>query len=107
MLRETEWRLHDRTDLVRKKPGGFVEALQLLTISFGQLGLKVPGIDMAGAAIHEEPDDILGPGGKMGRPGGHGISLGVCSLGQHVLLKETSQSEHAYAIACAAQKITP
>src|SRR5438094_986155 len=65
VLLPLERRLHERTDLVGEEAGVFVEALEFLAIAFGQLRLVVPGIDVTGPAINEQPDDGAGLAGEM------------------------------------------
>ena len=68
VLLKLKRRPHDRSDVLGEKAGVLVEPLQLLPIALGQAGLVVPGVDLAGATIHEQPDDRLRRGGKMSRP---------------------------------------
>ena len=70
---EFEGRLHQGTDLGREKTGVLVEAGQLLAVVPVQRGLVVPGIHLARAAVHEEPDDRLRPRREVRRPGGQRI----------------------------------
>ena len=60
-----------------KKAGLGIEAFQRLAVAFFQLGLVVPGVDLALAAVHEQPDDALGLGRKMRRPRGQRIERQV------------------------------
>ena len=60
-------RAHDRPDLIAEKPGVAVEAGQLLAVAPFQLGLVIPGIDLARPAVDEQPDDVLGLGRMMAR----------------------------------------
>ena len=48
-----------------EKAGFLVEAFELLAVALGELGLIIPGIDLARPAIHEEPDDRLRARGAM------------------------------------------
>jgi hypothetical protein len=50
-----------------------------LAVAFDEFGFVVEGIDMAGAAGHEEKDNALGAAGKYGRFWREGIFLGSLS----------------------------
>src|SRR5687768_12267930 len=67
MLSKSERRLHQGTDLAREETGVLIEAREFLTVALGELRLVVPGIDLAGPTVHEQPDDALGFGWEMGR----------------------------------------
>ena len=60
-----ERRLHDRADLLLEKAGVFVETGQLLSVTFFQLRLVLPRIDVARAAVHEQPNHAFDFGRKM------------------------------------------
>src|SRR5262245_29904715 len=62
---EFERRLHYRANLCGEKARVLVKALELLAISLIQFWLVLPRIDMAGPAVHEEPDNALHFGQKM------------------------------------------
>ena len=57
---EFEGRLHEGADGVGEEAGVFVESGQFIAVHFFELGFVVPGVDLTGAAIDEEPDDGLG-----------------------------------------------
>ena len=57
--------LHQRPDRRGEEAGVLVEARQFLAVALGQFRLVVPGIHLALAAVHEQPDHALGLGGKM------------------------------------------
>src|SRR5262245_9374207 len=77
---KAEGRLHQRPDLLGEETGVLVEAFQLLTIAAGELRLVVPRIDVAGTAVHEQPDNRLRlrdevrrfRGERVGRSGNRG-----------------------------------
>src|SRR3954453_10130105 len=73
MLAKFEGRLHQWPDLIREEAGVLVETGQLLAISLGELRLIVPGVDLAGTTIHEQPNYSLGLRRKMCGPRGHWI----------------------------------
>ena len=64
--REPERRLHQRTDLVLEEAGRVlerrVELAHRLAVPAIECRLVLPGIDLAGPAVGEDPDDPLGPG---------------------------------------------
>ena len=68
-----EGRLHQGPHGIGEEPGLGVEAGERLAIAPLQLGLVVPGVDLAGAAVHEQPDHGLGGGAEVGRPGGQRV----------------------------------
>ena len=53
--------------------GAEVGARQRLSVVLRQQGLGVERVDVRRAAVHEQVDDLLGPGGELGRPRGQGI----------------------------------
>src|SRR5437762_10811259 len=62
---ELEGRAHHWPDLLFKKAGVLVETHQFLPVSFFQLWLVLPRIDVAWPAVHEQPNHALGFGRKM------------------------------------------
>src|SRR5262249_53303327 len=112
ILLPPERRLHERADLVGEEAGVLVEAGQLLAIALGQLGLVVPGIDLAGTAIDEQPDGRAGRAGEVTRPRGEraegpAVRGGRDARGeQPLLLEQARQRQHAEADAAAPQKRT-
>ena len=105
MTLEAERRLHQRPDLVGEEAGVLVEALQLQAVAALQLGFVVPGIDVAGAAVDEQPDDRLGPGGEMAGPRCQGVQLALVVGAQPLALQEAGQGEGAEPHAGATQEI--
>ena len=63
---EFEWGFHDPADGVGEKSGELVEALEFFAVVFGEGGLVVKGIDLAGAAVDEDPNDAFGFGREVG-----------------------------------------
>src|SRR5882672_8489996 len=68
MLTELKRRLHERADFRGEKAGLLVKTFELLAVEFFEARLVVPRINLAWAAVHEQPDDGFGPGRKMGWP---------------------------------------
>ncbi len=67
-MRELKRRFHQPTDFTRKKSCFRIKTFQRFTVPFFQFRFVVPGVDLAWAAVHEQPDDALGFGSEMGRP---------------------------------------
>ena len=65
VLLEGKRGLHDGADLFGKKSDLFVEAFEILTMGTSQLRFIVPSIDLALTTVHDQPNNRLGPGGKM------------------------------------------
>ncbi len=76
--REPEWRLHERADLVLEEAGRvlerWVELAHRLAVPALEGGLKFPGVDLAGPAVGEDPDDPFGPSGKCPGRAAMGLS---------------------------------
>src|SRR5262249_1421353 len=71
-----------------------------LAVALLQLRLVVEGVHLAGAARHEEPDDCLGPGGEVRRPGRpHGR--------RPLAVQEPGQGQRAAAQPRAAEELAP
>jgi hypothetical protein len=64
-----------------KKPVLVSKPGELGAVAHRQFGLVVPGVDLAGAAVHEQPDDGLGAGGEVGRRGASGLGRAACAEG--------------------------
>src|SRR5262249_28101666 len=65
-LRELERRAHQLAlDAVARLFGR-----RVLAVEFLQAGLRVEGIDVRGAAVHEQVNDALCASGELTRPGG-------------------------------------
>ena len=102
-------RLHERADLVGEEAGVLVEALQLLAVVFRQFRLVVPGVDLAGPAVHEQPDDRFRLRGEMRRPGGERIEAalrGFLGGEEAFALQEAGQGEGAATAAGSGQEGT-
>src|SRR5262249_33070313 len=67
-------------------------------VTLFEFGLVFPGIDLAGPAVHEEPDDRPGLRGKVSLPRGKGIHISVacsCRCQPAFLREKARQSEKA------------
>src|SRR5262249_12646359 len=65
ILLKRKWRSHQRADFFGEKSGVVVESLESLAVAFLKLRLIVPSVDLAGAAVEEDPDHGFGFRGKM------------------------------------------
>src|ERR1700722_2358242 len=99
-----EGRLHQRPDLIDEEAGLVVEALEFLPVALRQLRLVVPGIDLAGTAVHEQPDDRLRLGGEVRLLRRQRMEDMILGGEQALLIEEAGQSERAEAAAGAAQE---
>ena len=70
-LLKRKQRIHDQSDLSGKETGVLIETHQCFSVLPLQLGLIVPRINLAGHAVHQQPDHRGGMRGEMGRVG-HG-----------------------------------
>jgi len=71
-------------------------------------GLRIEGVDLAGAAGHEKEDDALGPGREMRRLDGdrvRGVRLDRVGGEKALLLEQRREGEHAEAAAGAGQEV--
>ena len=95
--------MHQRADLFGKESGELVEALEFLAVALGEFRLEVPGVDVAGAAVDEEPDHPLDLRIEMGRARLHGIERSVRSgrghkppfVGEHSRKSQHSETHSA------------
>ncbi len=71
-----------------------------LAVLAGQARLGVEGIDLAGAAVHVEEDDALGPGGEM-RPAGRVRVGGGLGLRAGAVVEEGGEGDGAEAVGAA------
>ena len=65
MLLKLERRFHQWSDFIGKKSGEFIEVVQLDAVAFFQLRFVIPGIDLAGTAIDEQPNNCFCLGREM------------------------------------------
>ena len=78
---ELEGRLHERADGVGEEAGELVEALEFLAVVFGEGGLVVPGIDLAGPPLMKIQMTRLALAGKWDCFGKGIGGLAVASAG--------------------------
>jgi hypothetical protein len=75
---------HEWSDGAWEKPGFWVESIEGLSVPFDEFGFVVPRIDLALAAVHEEPDDGAGFGFVVGLALAEGLSGCGFSLKERV-----------------------
>src|SRR4051812_44326194 len=90
ILREFVRGPHDRPDGTVEEPGILVETGEFLAVALFEFGLIVPGIDLAWAAVREDPDDRIGPAGKVPPMCSERVDGGGCAA----LLCEQSGERH-------------
>lgn len=106
-LLKLERRLHQGADFPRKETCELIETLEFLPIVLFKGGLVIPGVNLALAAIHEQPDHRLGLGREVSLPGSEGVQ---CKIGRGlhlVFLKQVCKGEHADTLAGTTQEIAP
>ncbi len=100
--------LHESADGAAEEAGELIEVFQRLAVEFLQGGLIVPGIDLAGAAVDEQPDHRFGGGLEVRRPGRKGIeSFFLCGPEQTLVLQEAHEPDAAEPHAAAPQHASP
>ena len=110
VLLELERRLHQRTDGVGKEAGETVEACEFLAVTLFQFGLVVPRVNVAGAAVDEQPYNSLCFGLEVRQFGRQRIDLGHrrrAGRAEHgFVLHQRCQAEQSGAAAGSFQQIT-
>ena len=84
-----------------------VELVHRLAVPAAEGRLVVPGVDLAGTAVDEDPDDALGLGGEVRRPRGHRVQgkIGAALISPRPALKrplavdQSGQTQEAAAAA--------
>src|SRR6266545_1146352 len=107
---KAEGRFHQRADLIDEEAGGAVEAGQFLAVAPFEFGLVVPGIDVAWAAVDEQPDDGAGLAGEVARARRERVQVAlVGGIGgeQTLTVEQTGEGERAEAHAGAAKEVAP
>ena len=104
MLGEGEGRLHQRPDLIGEETGVLVESGELLPIAFDQFRFVVPGVDVARAAIHEQPDHGFRLGREMSGFGREGVE--PLARAQAERIEEAGQADEAQSAAGFAPEFT-
>lgn len=102
---ELEGRLHERADGVGEEAGVFVEAGEFLAVHFLELRFVIPGVDLAGASVNEEPDDGFGLAIEVAFLCGEGVG-GVCAE-ESFLGEEAGEAEAAEASSSSLEPVAP
>ena len=94
-----------------KKPVFLSKPVELLAVALLQLGLVVPGVDLARPAVHEQPDDALGLGREVRSTAGPAGLRPGCRRGRTadekhpLLLQQRSQRQQPAAGAGPCQEL--